>query len=147
MDSQTKLIEVRVGDAAAQFALLDEDAPNTVKALWESLPIEGSATHARWAGSAVWVKTPNEPVAKLDEVELPVTSIYPGTMVVRPNPRGVAEIFLAYGVAESRGATGRTYATPVAELSGDGAALFGALENTWTGGNAPIVISRVEAQS
>ncbi len=138
-----KTFEIRVGDAAAEFALLDEDAPVTAKALWESLPIEGTVTHARWAGSAVWVKTPNEPVSQLTDIELPVTSIYPGTLVVRPNPRGVAELFLSYGVAESRGPQGRTYATPVAEVTGDGSALFEALGATWTKGSAPVSITRV----
>lgn len=138
-----KTLEVRVGEATARFTLLEADAPRTTTALWDSLPVEGTATHARWAGSAVWVKTPNEPIAKIDDIELPVTSIYPGTIVMRPNPRGVAELFIAYGVAESRGPQGRTYATPVAELTGDGEALFAALGNTWQNGAAGIVISQV----
>ncbi|SDU78156.1 Protein of unknown function [Jiangella alkaliphila] len=141
-----KRIEVRVGDATARYALL-EDAPKTADAFWESLPIEGTITHARWAGSAVWVKTPNQPIAALDDIELPVTSIYPGTIVVRPNPRGVAELFLSYGVAESRGPVGRTYATPVAELDGDGAELLAAFRATWRDGSTEVSISRAEDAS
>ena len=137
-----RTIQVRVGDAAAAFTLLEDDAPRTTAAMWDSLPIEGRLTHARWAGPAVWIKTPNAPISSHLDVELPVTSIYPGTMVVRGNPNGVAEIFLAYGAAESRGPTGRTYATPVAELDGDGAELMDALARTWREGSVDVIITQ-----
>lgn len=133
---------IKAGDATATFALV-EDAPSTSEALWESLPISGEITHGRWAGSAVWVKTDRDPIAKVSEVELPVTSIYPGTMVMRPNPRGVAELFISYGVAESRGPKGRTYATPVAEIIDGEQEFYEELARTWSEGSTPIVMSKV----
>lgn len=136
-------LKVTVGDKHAVYRLT-EDAPHTADQLWQSLPITGQITHARWAGSAVWVKTANPPISGLSECELPVTSIYPGTIVVKPNPRGVAEIFMSYGVAESRGPQGRTYATPVAEIEDDSTGIFTAFGDTWRGGSADVVIEGVE---
>ena len=136
-----RTMQVQVNGVPATF-VLSEDAPETAQALWDALPIEGEVTHGRWAGSAVWVKTDREPIAKVRDIELPVTSIYPGTIVMRPNPRGVAELFISYGVAESRGPQGRTYATPIAEVTGDAAPFFEALAATWQGGSAPIVMTR-----
>ena len=137
-------VRITVGSAAATFDLLDEFAPKTAAALWDSLPISGKATHARWAGSAVFTKTANAPIAAVQDIELPVTSIYPGTLVVRPG-RDVAELFLSYGVSESRSATGRSYATPVAEVVGEVAEFFSTLGATWSGGSADITIEKVEA--
>lgn len=139
----TRQMRVTVGAASARFVVLDEFAPKTADALWESLPVTGTVTHARWAGSAVFTKTANEPVASVSDVELPVTSIYPGTLVVRPG-NGVAELFLSYGIAESRGATGRRYATPVAEAVGDVDDFFATLAGTWTGGSADVTIERAD---
>jgi hypothetical protein len=136
-------LRVTVGSTSATFAVLDEDAPKTADALWESLPITGKVTHARWAGAAVFTKTANAPVAGVTDVELPVTSIYPGTLVVRPG-REVAELFLAYGTSESRGPTGRSYATPVAEVVGAATEFFTTLGDTWTGGSADVTIERVD---
>ena len=136
-------MRVTVGSASAEFTMLDEFAPKTADALWESLPITGKVTHARWAGSAVFTKTPNQPVAAVSDVELPVTSIYPGTLVVRPG-RGVAELFFSYGVSESRGATGRSYATPVAEATGDTEEFFSTLAGTWSGGSAEVTMERAD---
>lgn len=142
-EQATRTIEVRVGDIAARYALLN-DATRTAEALWASLPIEGSLTHARWAGSAVWVETAAEPLATLGEIELPVTSIYPGTMVVRPHDSGHAELLFSYGSAESRGPVGRTYATPIAEIDGDSEPLFATFAETWRGGSATVLITRAE---
>lgn len=139
----TRSMRVTVGTATAEYTMLDDFAPKTAEALWESLPITGRVTHARWAGSAVFTKTPNQPVAAVSDVELPVTSIYPGTLVVRPG-RGVAELFFSYGVAESRGATGRSYATPVAEAVGATEEFFTALAGTWSGGSTDVTIERVD---
>ena len=57
-----------------------------------------------------------------------MTSIYKGWMVAFPAPSmGFTELLISYGVAEYRWPTGRKLVTPVAELQGDGSALFEAL--------------------
>jgi hypothetical protein len=128
-------LKVTVGYAPpASFELLEDVAPNTVKALCQSLPIDAVLTHARWAGCACWLRTEQQPVSGLKGVEHPVASIYPGVMVVRPGTTGAAEILIAYGSSESRGPMGRVYASPVAQVVGNTHQLFEALEGTWAGG-------------
>ncbi len=38
--------------------LLDEEAPRTCDAVWNALPLEGDAYHARWAGREVYTLVP-----------------------------------------------------------------------------------------
>lgn len=136
-------VKVTVGQVQAEFELMQDVAPETAAAFWDSLPVDERLTHARWAGGACWFKTDRTPIASMDRIEHPVASIYPGVMVVRPDPpSGVAEVLLSYGTAESRGPTGRTYATPVAQLVGDETALFAVLANTWAGGATQIRVER-----
>lgn len=137
-------IRVSVDGASAEYVLNERYAPRTAEALWESLPISSEVTHAKWAGSAVWFKSMNKPLAGhlVEDNEFPVTSLYPGVMVIRPNVNGKGEIFMSYGVAESRFTTGPTWCTPVAQLEGDGAELLGKLEETWKKGSKAILVER-----
>lgn len=137
-----KVIEIRMGDATGRFALLERRAPKTVAALWDSLPIAERFTHARWAGAACWLKVDRSPLAAITELESPVSSIYKGTLVLRPSGGGRVELYLSYGQAESRHERGRTYVTPVAEVSGDATALYAAMAATWKGGSADVSIAR-----
>jgi hypothetical protein len=147
MSTPPRTIEIAVGTVSAQFELLSRTAPRTTAALWDSLPVEGAWTHARWAGAACWVKVDQGPIAAVTEVEFQATSIYRGTLVVRPGKGNRVELYLAYGQAESRHERGRTYTTPVAKVVGDPTALYGALAETWKGGSAPAQIRRVESGS
>ena len=52
----------------------------------------------------------------------------------------LAELLISYGQAEYRWPTGRRYVTPVAELEGDGSALFEALRRTHTEGEKRVVV-------
>jgi hypothetical protein len=51
---------------------------------------------------------------------------------------------VSYGLAEYRWPTGRRYVTPVAEVEGDGSALFAALKRRHTQGEAWVAVRRVE---
>jgi len=143
---QTRFIEVDVSGAVAQFRLLDRIAPTTSAALYESLPFEGDLTHARWAGSACWTKTSAAALAAIDGLENPVTSLYRGTLAIRPTDSGRTELFISYGQAESRHEVGRTYVTPVAQIETGAEGFFAALAETWKGGSSPIKIRQVEEE-
>lgn len=145
-NQQARLIEIDVAGAVAQFRLLNRIAPSTSAALYESLPVEGDLTHARWAGSACWTKTTAAPLAALDKLENPVTSLYRGTLAIRPTDSGRAEVFISYGQAESRHEVGRTYVTPVARIETGAESFFAALAETWKGGSAPIKIRPMEEE-
>lgn len=142
----TKRMEVEVDGARATYVLLEDWTPKTVAALWESLPVETPVSHGKSSGSACYFNIEGGPMAGLPQKpELGVTSIYKGYIMAVPKPaHGKAELLLSYGLAEYRGATGRMYGTPVAELEGDGGALFDALARTQVEGRKTIKIRRVE---
>jgi hypothetical protein len=141
-----RTIEVEVEDARATFALLEDLTPTSGAALWESLPLVGRIRHGKWSGDACYLMVDRGPLTELPEkLELAVASIYRGYLVVVPRAApGQAELLLSYGTAESRTATGRRYATPLAELQGDGGALFEALRRTQVEGEKNIAIRQVE---
>jgi hypothetical protein len=139
-------MDVEVDGARARFVLLDDLAPKSTAALWDTLPIETILTHGKLSGDACFFMVQNGPLLALPEQpEFGVASIYQGYMVLAPAPaRGVAELLVSYGLAESRSPTGRRYVTPVAELEGDGSGLFAALKRTHTRGEARVAVRRVE---
>jgi hypothetical protein len=112
--------------------------------LWDSLPIETSIRHGKLSGSACFIDVEHGPIASIAaEPELPVTSIYKGWIVAFPAPNmGFTELLISYGVAEYRWPTGRKLVTPVAELQGDGTALFEMLQRTHSEGEKSVVIRR-----
>lgn len=139
-------IEVEADGARARFVLLEDLAPKSAQALWESLPIDTSLTHGKLSGDACYFGVHSGPLMELPEQpELGVTSIYKGHMVLFPSPsRGVAELLISYGQAEYRWPTGRRYVTPVAELEGDGSDLFAVLKRTHVEGQKRIAVRRVD---
>lgn len=139
-------MDVEVEGARARFVLLDDLTPKSTAALWDALPIETTLAHAKLSGDACFFSVHGGPLVQLPEQpELPVASIYQGYMVLAPSPaRGVAELLVSYGLAESRSPTGRRYVTPVAELEGDGSGLFAALKRTHTHGETRVAVRRVE---
>jgi hypothetical protein len=141
-----KRIRVDVDGASADFELLEEWAPKTTAALWESLPVETTTIHGRVSGDTCFIAIRQGPVTQLPaKPELGVTSIYKGYIVLAVLPNsGIAELFISYGQAEYRGDTGRQYATPVAEVTGDPTALFDALRRTRTEGRKPVTVRRIE---
>jgi hypothetical protein len=50
------VLEERSVRAVAQ--LLEEDAPKTCQAVWDSLPLSGPTYHAKWANNEVYILTP-----------------------------------------------------------------------------------------
>jgi uncharacterized protein DUF3830 len=139
-------VEVQVGGARTRFVLLEDLAPRSTAALWNSLPIETTLTHTTLSGDACFFGVRSGPLMDLPEQpEFGVTSIYKGYMAFFQRPvRGGAELLVSYGLAEYRWPTGRRYVTPVAEIEGDGGALFAALKGTHTNGETRVVVRRVE---
>jgi hypothetical protein len=142
----SKRIRVEVDGVGAAYTLLEEWAPNATAALWESLPVETTTIHGRVSGDACFVVIKDGPVTELPQKsELGVTSIYKGYIVLAVLPaQKMAELFISYGQAEYRNDTGRIYAAPVAEIDGDGTALFDALKRTRAEGRKAIVVRRLD---
>lgn len=138
----SKRIKLTVNGVTAEAQLLESNAPNTTAALWEMLeaPITRKLISAKWSGD-VGVLHPGEgPLREIAELENPVTSIYPGTIVMRP--RG-SEILIGYGVGEYRWAVGVDYLTRLAKIDINRADFLAEVATTATGGPTMIEIERI----
>jgi hypothetical protein len=74
-----KRIQVALDGVVAEAALFEDEAPRTVRALWERLPIRDRTIQARWSGDAGLLKMaiaygPSQWLAPF-MVPLPVTSL------------------------------------------------------------------------
>lgn len=142
--AERRRISVTVGTSDAVFALFESESPEAADALWDTLPIEGELVHGKWSGSACWTKTDRAPLTGLDRLECPVSSVYPGMLVLRTAAQhgGLAELLFSYGVAECRTPVGRNYGTLLGEVVEGQEQLFAALASTWTGTTQSIRITR-----
>jgi hypothetical protein len=139
-------IAIEVDGAQAVFALRDDLSPKTAAALWDSLPITGPIRHGKLSGEACYFNVEQPPLSGIAErPELPVSSIYKGWLVAFPAPHeGRTELLISYGLAEYRWPTGRRLVSPVAELQGDGSALFDVLRRTHSEGEKQVTVRRAE---
>ncbi|MFV0462009.1 MAG: DUF3830 family protein [Nostocoides sp.] len=137
----TKHIYLTVRGVTAEAELLESNAPKATAALWELLeePIERTLISAKWSGD-VGVLHPGEgPLREVADLENPVTSIYPGTIVMRP--RG-SEILIGYGVGEYRWAVGVDYLTRLAKVTTNRREFLAEVATTATSGPTGIVVGR-----
>lgn len=133
------LMEVDGVQAIAE--LYEELSPKTTEAFWQSLPIDTWLRPAKWSGEACYIHPESTALAQVAELENPVCSIYPGTLVVRP--RGT-EALIAYGISEYRFAgIGTDYTTRVARLVENSQAFLQVLARTHYEGEKQIRIDRI----
>ena len=90
--------------------LLEEEAPESVEAMREFLPLESHLMHVRWSGHATWVN--------IDEIELPEIprenhTVYPsyGDVLLYPGYRNEKEILVPCGST--------CFKSPAGELAGN----------------------------
>jgi hypothetical protein len=75
-------------------------------------------------------------------LEHPVCSIYPGTLLARPDQ---GEVLISYGAAEYRSVLGVEYGTRLGRLVGNRDALLAVLARMHDKGDKRIVIRRAAA--
>ena len=122
-------------------AELEEDlSPRATAAFWDALPLKTTLMHAKWSGETCFFR-PGPGLAGITELENPVTSIYPGTLVMRP--RGT-EALMAYGIGEYRWGIGTDYTTRLARLIDNKTAFLDKLSEVHFDGEKEISITRVE---
>jgi Protein of unknown function (DUF3830) len=136
-----KRIEIEIDGVVAEAELLEDNAPKTTAAFWGGLPAEARLSHSKWSGRACGFAMAS--LGAVRELEHPVCSIYPGTIVARPD-RG--EVLLTYGAAEYRSALGVEYCTRIARLVGDPAGLAAVLARMHDEGDKTIRIRRAGAR-
>ena len=90
--------------------LLEDEAPESIAALQEHLPLESEVMHVRWSGHAIWVE--------IDDLELPDLprenhTVYPsrGDVLLYPGYRNEQEILIACGPT--------CFKSPAGELAGN----------------------------
>jgi len=132
-----KRVEIEIEGVVAEAELNEAGAPRATSALWDALPIEARLVHTKWSGRACGFELPG--LAAAGELEHPVCSIYPGTLVARPD-RG--EVLISYGAAEYRSALGTEYCTRLARLVQNGDAFLGVLARMHDEGDKRIAIRR-----
>jgi hypothetical protein len=129
-------------DGVEAIAELHEDiAPKATAAFWEALPLDRDLVPAKWSGRACFIHPGQGPMNAVQELENPVTSIYPGTIVMRP--RG-SEVLISYGEAEYRWAIGTDYVSRLAKIVENRAAFLDVLSRTHDEGAKRITISRAD---
>jgi hypothetical protein len=143
----TRTLSVTIEGVEATFTLLDDWAPKSTDAVWDSLPISTTIRHGKLSGEACFLDVSGGPLLDLPgDPELPVTSIYRGYLVLTVHPEfKAAELLISYGTAEYRWPTGRRYVTPVGVVASGAEALFDVLRRMFREGEKSIDIRREEA--
>ena len=130
-------IRLEVEGVQAVAELCEELSPKSCEAFWKSLPIDTTLVAAKWSGQACFFHPGEGPLREVAELENPVCSIYPGTIVVRP--RG-SEALMAYGPSEYRWAIGTDYVSRVARIVENRAAFLKVLARTHDEGDKRLTI-------
>jgi hypothetical protein len=137
-----RCIKLNVDGVEATAELCEELSPRATAAFWEALPIEKTLVAAKWSGRACFIHPDDGPLRSIEALENPVTSIYPGYIVMRP--RGT-EVLISYGESEYRWATGTDYVTRLAKIVENAAPFLAVLARTHDEGDKHLTITRAEA--
>jgi len=96
-----KRLRVRVGTVLSEAVLFEAEAPHTVAALWERLPIVDRTIQARWSGDAWRTERNYELLTADDPVENPAGQLSAGDVIYYPGYKAkLFKIAIAYGQAQ-----------------------------------------------
>lgn len=132
-------VVVECDGVRAEMELLDDNAPKAAAAVWDMLPITDDAFAAKWSGDAAVIHPGPGAVQDVTELENPVTSIYPGAVVMRP--RG-SEILFGHGVGEYRWGVGVDYVVRIGKFVTNVTEMLAVLRKTETEGPRRLTMSR-----
>lgn len=103
-------LELDIEGETLTAELLEEDAPESVGAMREFLPLNSELMHVRWSGHATWIN--------IDEIDLPELprenhTVYPshGDILLYPGYRNDQEILVPCGST--------CFKSPAGELAGN----------------------------
>jgi hypothetical protein len=134
-------IELESEGVVVVARLLDQEAPESARRLWQALPIHETLRHVRWSGNAAYIL-----VSQLKDPALPlenrVSFYYPATIAFKPQH---GELAFSYGQAQAREWAGIGWATQVADLEGDVAPFLDLLRRTQHEGAKRLDIRRGES--
>lgn len=103
-------IELLVNGKTYTASLLESEAPDSVAAVTDLIPLESELMHVRWSGHATWI---NIDEVDLDGVPRENHTVYPsrGDLLLYPGFRNEQEILLACGPT--------CFKSPAGELAGN----------------------------
>ena len=96
----SKRITILIGGITAEAALYDDQAPRTVAALWERLPIVDRTIHVAWSGSAFRTEGNHELQPAGAPVENSRNDLEPGDIIFYPgHKQNLIKVGFCYGEA------------------------------------------------
>lgn len=111
------MLEFDIEDKTFTAELLEDEAPESVAAMREFLPLDSELMHVRWSGHATWIN--------IDEIDLPDIprenhTVYPsrGDILLYPGYRNEQELLVPCGPT--------CFKSPAGELAGNHVALLDA---------------------
>lgn len=124
-------------------ARLHEDlAPKTCQAVWDVLPFEGQAIHAKWGGNEIWTSMPSINMSKLEN-----ETIFPSPgdiLIVQPAPQ-TYDFAIFYGKSWCFGPSGFVPGNHFATIVENLPELVKACERILKEGGQKIVVQRGES--
>lgn len=103
-------LTIDLGEYTLTGELYEDEAPESIAAMRDFLPLESTLMHVRWSGIATWIN--------IDEIDLPEIprenhTVYPsrGDVLLYPGYRNEQEILLACGPT--------CFKSPAGELAGN----------------------------
>jgi hypothetical protein len=122
--------------------LLEDEAPESIEAMRDFLPLESDLMHVRWSGHATWVN--------IDEIELPEVprenhTVYPsrGDILLYPGYRNEKEILVPCGSTCFKSPAGELAGNHVANLDATQEELYELEQDTLKNGQKDITIREV----
>src|ERR1700704_4247719 len=97
----SKRIRVSVDGVVAQATLFEKQAPQTIQAFWERLPIVDRTIQARWSGDAWRTNGNYELLSREHAVENEAARLSAGDSIYYPGFKsGLLKTAIAYGPAQ-----------------------------------------------
>lgn len=122
--------------------LLEDEAPRSVEAMREFLPLESQLMHVRWSGIATWID--------IDEIDLPEIprenhTVYPscGDVLLYPGYRNEQEILVPCGPTCFKSSAGELAGNHVATLDATRERLRAIEQETLETGMKEVVVREV----
>ena len=96
-----KRLRVRVGSVVSEAILFEADAPKTIAALWQRLPIKDRTIQARWSGDAWRTEQNYELLSRDHPVENPAGRLSAGDLIYYPGyEANLFKVAIAYGQSQ-----------------------------------------------
>ncbi len=131
---------IDVAEYRFQAPLLTEDAPESIAAMREFLPLSSTLQHVRWSGIATWIN--------IDEIELPALprenhTVYPsrGDVLLYPGYRNDQEILISCGPTCFKSPAGELAGNHVATIDAESSVLKELEERTLEEGSFDVTIA------